>query len=196
MFYNINKGTPLGGKYGTKIGTDFSYITSPKGDGFAISGLIDNPELLAFSDSLYYSNWNVKSAKELVENSITQQDGHTSTITEIIEGIPGSGFVKSLTFFTDVTFRLPKRRFLRTELQHMSAKEHFGSWAYALAEYGWSPKLSTYISDEWNYTNDLHYYSVGLNYKRKITTVGLSYVRERAGFNQCRVVSVDSCTRL
>lgn len=201
LFYNIKKGTPLGGKYGTKIATDFSYITSPKGNNFSISGLVENPEILAFSDSLYYANWNVEISKR-VNRKLNYSAGwsYINYNREIIEGIPNVGFVKSLTFFTDITLRLPKRKFIRTELQHMSAKQHFGNWAYALVEYGWSPKLSTYISDEWNYTNEIHYYSFGFNYKKKTTTVGLSYVRERAGLicvgGICRFVPASNGVRL
>ena len=54
VFFNLNKGTTLGGKYGTKVATDVSYITSLKSDVPSMSGVFENPKFLAFSDSLYY----------------------------------------------------------------------------------------------------------------------------------------------
>lgn len=201
LFLNIKKGTPLGGKYGTKIATDFSYITSLKAESSVIGGLQNDPSFLAFSDSLYYANWNVEVTKR-VNKQLRYAAGwsYINYNRDIIEGIPGSGFVKSLTFFTDITYRLPERRFIRTELQHLSTRQHLGNWAFALVEYGWSSKLSSYLSDEWNYDNSVHYYSIGFNYRKKATAVGLSYVRERSGLicvgGVCRFVPASNGFRV
>ncbi len=200
LFFNIKKGTPLGGKYGTKIATDISYITALKtedGSGLPNAEVVE----LAFSDSLFYVNWNFEVTKR-VNRQLRYAAGwsYIKYNQDVIEGIPGSGFVNSFTLFTEVSYRLPERRFIRTELQHMSANQHFGNWLFALVEYGWSPKLSTYISDEWNYDNSIHYYSVGANYRKGPLSVGLSYVRERSGLicvgGICRFVPASNGFRV
>lgn len=197
LFYNIKKGTPLGGKYGTKLASDFSIIKSLETDGPPE----DQANFLAFSDSTYYANWNFEMTKR-VNKQLRYVAGwsYIKYNRDVIEGIPRSGFVKSLTFFTDITYRLPNRRFIRTELQHLSTQQHLGNWAFGLVEYGWSSKFSTYISDEWNYDNSVHYYSLGLNYRKGPTSIGLSYVRERSGLicvgGVCRFVPASNGFRL
>ncbi len=197
VFYNIKKGTALGGKYGTKLASDFSIIKGLKTDGPPE----DPARFLSFSDSTYYANWNLEITKR-VNKKLRYVAGwsYIKYNRDVIEGIPRSGFVNSLTFFTDITFRLPKRRFIRTELQHLSTKQHLGNWAFGLVEYGWSSNLSTYISDEWNYDSSVHYYSLGLNYRKGPTSVGISYVRERSGLicvgGVCRFVPASNGFRL
>lgn len=201
VFFNLKKGTTLGGKYGTKVATDVSYITSLKSDEPSMNGVFENPKFLAFSDSLYYANWNVEITKR-INTKLNTTFGWSYIVynQDVIEGIPNSGFIKSLTFFSDLTLRLPKRRFLRGELQHLSSKQHLKNWAFALLEYGWSSQFSSYISDEWNYSNNLHYYAIGLNYKKNATSVGLSYGRERSGLicvgGVCRFVPASNGLRV
>ncbi len=199
IFFNIKKGTSLGGKYGTKVAMDFSLITAIDKRSIALDEY--ETDFLAFSDSVYYANWNVEITKR-VNKKLRYVAGwsYIKYNQDVIEGIPQSGFVKSLTFFTDITYRLPNRRFVRMELQHLSTQQHLGNWIFGLIEMGWSAKLSAYVSDEWNYDNSVHYYSLGFNYRKGATLVGLGYVRERSGLicvgGVCRVVPASTGFRL
>ena len=199
VFYTIKKKTPLGGKYGTKVSMDFAYITGIKSTPISMREY--DSQFLAFSDSVNYINLNVEVSKRVSRTfQYVAGFGYIKYNRDIIEGIPGAGFVKSMTVFTDFTYRLKNKKSIRGELQHMFSEQFLGSWLFALAEYGWSANWSAYISDEWNYDNSLHYYSIGFNYRKGSTAVGLSYVRERSGLicvgGICRFVPASNGARI
>ncbi|MBF4986164.1 hypothetical protein FNJ87_18205, partial [Nonlabens mediterrranea] len=50
------------------------------------------------------------------------------------------------------------------------------------AEYAFSPYLSMYVTDLYNYDEtDIHYYSVGGSYTKGRTRVAMNYGRQRGG---------------
>ncbi|GAK91877.1 hypothetical protein JCM19298_2365 [Nonlabens ulvanivorans] len=68
------------------------------------------------------------------------------------------------------------------DLQHLSADADRGNWAAATAEYAFSPYLSMYVTDLYNYDEtDIHYYSIGGSYTRGRTRVAMNYGRQRGG---------------
>ena len=57
IFYKINKGTILGGRYGTKLNFNISRINGLKGGNSMLNDQIDfTPELISFSEELYFSD--------------------------------------------------------------------------------------------------------------------------------------------
>jgi len=74
---------------------------------------------------------------------------------------------------------------IKFEAQYMSAKQDFGSWAFALLEYSIAPKWSFALSDMYNIdptkTKKLHYPRVDVVYVRKTNRFGLSYIKQVEG---------------
>jgi hypothetical protein len=100
--------------------------------------------------------------------------------------------VYAITPYTEITYRLNDTKSLRLELQYMSTKQDFGSWAYALLEYNFVPKFSISVSDMYNitpnYDNPLvtkaeHYYSVYGAFTKGAHRLSLAYVKQVAGIN-------------
>jgi hypothetical protein len=68
------------------------------------------------------------------------------------------------------------------DLQHLQADADRVNWAAATFEYNFSPFLSVYVHDLYNYEEtDIHYYSVGGSYTKGRTRVGINYGRQRGG---------------
>jgi len=68
------------------------------------------------------------------------------------------------------------------DAQHLWADADRGNWAAATLEYSFSPFLSLYVTDLYNYDKtDRHYYSVGGSYTRGRSRVALNFGRQRGG---------------
>ena len=58
---------------------------------------------------------------------------------ELYEIKPGVPIVSTVTPYLDFLYKFSRKKSIRFETQYMSTKEDFGSWFYALAEYGLAP---------------------------------------------------------
>jgi len=58
---------------------------------------------------------------------------------EIYEVKPDVPLVQTVTPYLDFLYKFSRKKSLRFETQYMSTKEDFGSWFFALAEYGLAP---------------------------------------------------------
>ena len=66
---------------------------------------------------------------------------------ELYQVKPGAPLVKAITPFTELTYKINKKKSLRFEVEYMDTKQDYGSWIFALLEYNIAPKLSFSISD-------------------------------------------------
>ena len=86
----------------------------------------------------------------------------------------------------DFTHRLPNRRSLRWELQHLATKQDKGNWAMAMLEYSIAPSWSFSVIDQYNYGNPEkedrnHYYTAAVSYSKNANRISVSYGRQREG---------------
>ena len=106
----------------------------------------------------------------------------------------------AITPFTEVTYRINDTKSIRCELQYMSTKQDYGSWAFAMLEYNFAPKWSISASDMYlinpnnnydnpNYTGagfsqkSNHYYNFFAAYTKGANRFSLAYVKQVDGIN-------------
>jgi len=144
-------------------------------------------DFLRIGDTLYFQDFNIEYSRRFSRNLrglisyayITYNQG-------VIEGHVEKGMVYAHIAIADFTHRLPNRRSLRWELQHLATKQDKGNWAMALVEYNIAPNWSFSVSDQYNYGHSekdlrLHYLTFGAAYSRNANRLSLSYGRQREG---------------
>lgn len=126
---------------------------------------------------------------------------------EVYQNEPGVPMVNAVTPFAELTYKFDKRHSLRTELQYMSAKQDYGSWAYLLMEFNIAPKFSFAASDMYNIEpntavvkNKKHYYNFFAAYTKDGKRFSISYVKQVEGYTctggVCRYEPAFSGVRL
>lgn len=184
--YNFKRKTPLGGKYGTKVKVNLSYIRglSYNPDNFGAMGS-NGPSIGFFKmGENYYHDYNIQIEKKW-SRSVSQVFMYMNQMyNKILEGHPEGGKVKSNIFVLDTKWRIDRRFTLRNELQYLHTRQDQKDWLYGLLELSVAPHLMVTVSDMWNCGDtDTHYYSVGVTGNYKANALALSYGRTRAGFN-------------
>lgn len=184
--YNFKRRTPLGGKYGTKVKVNLSYIAalSDNSANFGPMGT-DGPRPRFFEMGQgYYHDFNVQIDKKW-SRSVSQIFMYMNQMYDkLLEGHPEAGKVHSNIFVVDTKWRIDDRYTLRNELQYLQTRNDQRDWLYGLVELSVAPYLMVSVSDMWNCGDTgTHYYNVGLTGNYKSNRLQLSYGRTRAGFN-------------
>jgi len=118
-----------------------------------------------------------------------------------IEGYQDKEDVKAHIFVADMNHRLPQRRSLRWEVQHLSTAQDNGNWIMALVEVNLSTRWFISVADQYNYGNDdkdmrQHYYTVNAGYTQNANRFTLGWGRQREGIicvgGVCRVLPASS----
>lgn len=192
--YKINKGTVLGGKYGTDIAVNFSNVTSIKRDSVNKETPIGQTGTLGyktnyfdFGDELYFRDFNI----EIQHKFNNEFKALVSFINihyniDIIEGHPGEEMVKANILIADVTYKFSKKNALKAEVQHLATKQDEGNWMQAMTEFTFSPRWFFTLMDQYNYGNDdknrrFHYPTVAVGYTQDSNRLSLSYGKQREG---------------
>ena len=208
LFYKINKGSILGGKYGTKIALNYSRINGLDGGGSFLNDKVDHtPELFSFKEELYFEDINLeinkKINKKLKTNFIIANQTYNR---DFLEGhVPGDyGVLNSTIFITDLSYKIKKGHSARIELQLLKSKQlkdyesHSGSyengmeepaegdWGMMLLEYTISPNWFFTIQDMYNFGNEisdkrLHYINLSAGYIKGANRFEIGYGKKREG---------------
>ena len=208
LFYKINKGSVLGGKYGTKIALNYSRINGLDGGGSFLNDKVDHtPELFSFKEELYFEDINLeinkKINKKLKTNFILANQTYNR---DFLEGhVPGDyGVLNSTIFITDLSYKIKKGHSARIELQLLKSKQlkdyesHSGSyengmeepaegdWGMMLLEYTISPNWFFTIQDMYNFGNEisdkrLHYINLSAGYIKGANRFEIGYGKKREG---------------
>lgn len=197
VFYNIKKGSALGGKYGTKLAFNASYWAGLKGT-YDYSNLEYDVDYLGFG-AKYFSDVSLEVRKKWNKkwNSIfyyVNQYYNQKTIEDDFSGEQ----IQSNVFVIENTYKFGKGKSIRLETQKMSTNSDKHDWIGGTLEYNASRRLSFYINDIYNsgsdsYTEKTHYFNLGGSYNKGSTRVSLNYGRQRAGLvcigGVCRFVA-------
>ncbi|MCM1163627.1 MAG: DUF6029 family protein [Muribaculaceae bacterium] len=187
--YNFKRKTALGGKYGTKIKLNGSYIRgldhtgSYTGSINSISGTDGfHPSVFGMGEHFYH-DFNVTIEKKLTRPlSMTFLYMNQMSNRTVIEGKGGK--VRSNIFVLDTKWKIDQRFTLRNELQYLHTHQDKKDWAYGLLELSIAPYLMVSVSDTWNCgQTGTHYYMAGLAGNYRSNRLQLSYGRTRAGFD-------------
>lgn len=189
MAYNFKRRTALGGKYGTKLKLNISYIRGLNHgapdyilDG-VISGTDGTPTKFFGMGKAYYHDVNLMIDKKW-SSSVSQTFMYMNQMynMDVIEG--HGGRVKSNIFVVDTKWKIDNRFTLRNEIQYLHTRQDQKDWLYGLLELSVAPHLMVTVSDMWNCgTTGTHYYNVGIAGNYRSNRLMLSYGRTRAGFN-------------
>lgn len=199
VFYDIKKGTKMGGKHGMKIAVNASNWN-------ALSGTFDlfNPQDFRtefFSlGKKYYTDFNVEINKKW-NNKWQSAFNYTNQYynRKLIEAT--SGVVHTNIVAAEATYRFTPTQSLRVVGEHLWADYDRKNWAGMTMEYNLNAQYSFYLSDLYNYGNDLeyqqsHYFNIGGAYRKNSTRIALNYGRQRGGLvcvgGVCRFVQESS----
>ncbi|MCL3781380.1 hypothetical protein EMN47_13400 [Prolixibacteraceae bacterium JC049] len=180
IYYQLKKGTFLGGKRGAKLAINFSHYKNLKYDENGDTYFLKSGRNLLFSDfnMEYIRKWNKKVKTTFAYVNQTYNKG-------ILEDHAGDYKIKSNILIADVLYKFTRKKALRMEVQHLWSEQADKNWMYGLAEMNWAPRWSVYLSDMYNYgKTERHYYQVGGSYSANSFRFQAGYGRNRAGL-QC-----------
>lgn len=199
VFYNVKKGSALGGRYGMKLHLNASaYFPIDRGKtslGAEGDRYITYTDVSADIDK----KWN----RSFETTFLYSFQGYNPT-----HGA-GSTLYKSHIFVLDMLYKFNRKTSLRAELQYLYSEDDYGDygddWWGALVELNLAPSWSFFVSDmynwgygeKWNDNGKMknvkqHYYNGGVSYSKGRVRASISYGRHRAGYvcsgGVCRMV--------
>ena len=176
VFYKIQKGTLLGGKYGTKLALNYSRINLLNGGpSFKNDKREHKPMLISIiGEDLFYKDINLEITKKINRKISTNFVFANQTYNrDILEGktIGEYGILNSTIFVSDITYKIKSGHSLRIELQTLKSKQlekselgnyengmiepSEGDWSMALFEYTISPNWFFTVQDMYNHGHEL-----------------------------------------
>lgn len=186
--YKFKRNTPLGGKYGTSVKLNASYIRAldreegPLFNGSPYGTDGGKTKFFGFGEC-YYQDINLQLEKKLTRDLnlnfmyVNQLFNQTA-----IEGHGGN--VRSNIFILEGKYNMSRKTTLRAELQYLTTRQDQKDWAYGLVEVSVLPYLMFSVSDMWNCGDTgTHYYMAAVTGNYKSNRLMLGYGRTRAGYN-------------
>lgn len=201
VFYRFKRGSPLGGKYGTKLTVNWSGAwsldsTALPQDTVRLRGY--ETKFFSMGQRPYFSDLNVEVRKKLSANwELALTYLNLMYDIEVVQGEAGHPVVYADMFILEGLHNFTDRNSVRFELQQLSTRQDQGDWATALAEFTFSPHWFVAVMDQYNYGNAveeerIHYPVGSVGYIRGGSRFSFSYGRQRAGIfcvgGVCRVV--------
>ena len=190
--YTFKRKTPLGGKYGTTIKMNYSYVRAIQRDfsGSSLAGttLLAGSDgyssaFFKWGDQTYYQDLNIQLSKKLTSQLklffmyMNQRYNQT-----IVEG--HGGMIHSNIFVADAKYQFSPKVTLRGELQYLTTADDQGDWAYGLLELSVVPHWMITVSDMYNVgETNVHYYQGLVTYSGGAHRLQVGYGRTRAGYN-------------
>lgn len=206
--YTFKRHTALGGKYGTQLKINYSYVhgidqsqhdlTVPNsvGEYYTMQPATEAATIYSgrgtkgygssfwkWGGGTYYQDLDVQIDKRITRafkmHLMYMNQIYNKTI---VEG--HGGMIHSNIFIADLMFNLSRQTKLRTELQYLTTPDDDGDWAYALAELSVAPHWMFTLSDEYNCgRTDSHYWQSYVTYNVGSHRFQLGWGRTRAGYN-------------
>lgn len=201
VFYKWRKGTPLGGKYGTKIALNYSAAWSL--DSVALGDMTTTRQGYSTNffrpgEDTYFQDINVELRKKVSERwELAFTYLNLVYDIDIILGKPGKPVVYADMVIMEGLHNLSDKNSVRFEVQHLSTKQDQGNWATAVVEFTFSPHWFVAAQDQFNYVtfedsflqdgkfevepSRLHYPIGSVGYIRGGNRFQMNYGRQRAG---------------
>ncbi|NEN21889.1 hypothetical protein G3O08_00025 [Cryomorpha ignava] len=210
VFYNFNRKSTLGGKYGMKLELSYTHIMSPSINPINdLSTTRQGADFTLFKpgNELYYTDFNARITKKLskkFKGTLFYQN--IAYNNDIIKGaydynnVATKGTVYSDLFVFEGNVKLNSKHNIRFEAQALFTDQHVQDWVAGVIEYTVSPHYFVTVVDQWNYGNadgdKFHFPSLSIGYIQKTTRVSMTYGRQRAGVfcvgGICRVVPASN----
>lgn len=158
LFYNIPKGSPVGGKYGTTISINFAAA-----NGLDTTHLSDQAEQVygyernswGFGPSKFVRDFNVQVSRKVSKTFKWKYTYYNLEFNTLATPVTTTfkGIVYADIHVLETQVRTSKRQSLRTEFQALFTEQDKGDWATVLAEYTWSPHWFLSVVDQYNFGN-------------------------------------------
>ncbi len=185
--YNFKRRTLLGGKYGTKVKANFSYVraiqknevegTVAGSDGYTSS-------FFKWGDRRYYQDFNVQVDKKLSPSFHLHLMYMNQFYNQQAVEQHGDPMIHSNIFVAEGKYRFNNVFTLRGEAQYLTTSEGEGDWAYGLLELSVLPHWMITASDMYNVgETKVHYYQGLLTFTTGSHRLQVGYGRTRAGYN-------------
>lgn len=169
VFYNVRRGTWLGGKRGMKVHANFStYHTIAEEGTF-------KPGNLLFRDISVdiEKQWTRKFKSVLLWSYQEYTPSYGASKTTYLSNI----------IVADLLYKFTSSLSARMELQYLFTYEDQKDWMAALLEVNFAPHWSVYAADMYNHgMTKVHYYNGGFSWSKSRTKVALGYGRYKAGY--------------
>ncbi|WP_421752073.1 DUF6029 family protein [Croceimicrobium sp.] len=218
--YKFDRGTAIGGKYGTLLNINFSNSYALDKDfeyrtdidsSQTISGTNGYQDWAGPGDVQYSQDFNVE-VKTKINKNLKGTFSYYNFIynrSALLDGViddrigPDTHlkYVYVNAAVAELLWKIKPRHSLRTEAQFMHTEQDRGSWALLLLEYSIAPQWFVAVQDAYNYGNpdpdlQIHYPLVSFGYTRGTTKVQVNYGRQQQGVfcvgGICRVVPASN----
>lgn len=210
VFYNFERNSAFGGKYGLKLELSYTQVMSPTVN--AIDDLGTSREgaefkLFQAGDEVYYTDFNARISKKFSKKFkgilFYQNIAYNNTVVQgayDYNNEPASGIVYSDLFVFEGNYKINKKHNIRFEAQALFTEQHLQDWVAVVVEYTVSPHWFATVIDQYNYGNadgdKFHFPSLSAGYVHNTTRVSMTYGRQRAGVfcvgGVCRVVPASN----
>jgi len=192
VFYNIKKGTMLGGKYGTKLTLNYSTWYGLDAE-FNYENRSFEAEYFNFGNK-YFADFNFEIRKKWSNKWSSIFTGINLFYNKkYIE--ERSGKVNANISIAEATYKFLPTKSLRFEAQHLWTNDDRRNWVAGTMELNLSSKLSIFGTNSYNYGNDIiktHFFNFGGSFTKNSTRIALNYGRQRGGLlcigGVCRIV--------
>jgi len=191
--YMFPRKSPLGGRYGTKLTINASYVAGlaagpePKNPlNGSMMGTNGNPAPFFKIGACNYYDINVQIEKRFsapfTMTFMYMNQLFNNEVGKIVE--TDEKYIRTNILVADAKWKINRKFTLRGELQYLFTKQDQKDWAYGLAEFSWTPYLMFSVSDMWNCGDTgTHYYMFGVTGSYRNNRLMLSYGRTRAGYD-------------
>lgn len=169
VFYNVKRGTWLGGKRGMRLHANFSTYHTIKEEGTF------RPGNLLFRDISVdvEKQWTRKFKSTLLWSYQEFTPSYGASRTTWLSNI----------MVADLLYKFNSSFATRMELQYLVTYEDQKDWMAALVEVSFAPRWSIFASDMWNHgMTKVHYYNGGVSYTKSRTRLSIGYGRYKAGY--------------
>ena len=189
LFYKLEKGNWIGGKYDTKIDVNFSRINALNGGPSYLNDDINHEPMLVSlkGEKLYYQDFNVVMTRK-INNKVKMVAvlAKQSYNKDVVQQQTGYGIIESDIAVLDLTYKIKKGHAIRVELQELKTEQDDGDWSMGLAEYTISPHWFFAIQDLYNWGNknpdkQLHYFNANIGFIKGANRFEIGYGKKREG---------------
>jgi len=182
LYYNFEKGSPLGGKYGTKMSFNSSLWNNLGGE-FSYSSQDYTTSFFDFGEK-YFSEQSLEISKKVSKDYnyilLFINRYYNKRLVE-----ERTGEVNSKILVVDNTLKLNNKRSIKFDVQHLFNSDDDKNWFGYGVEYNLNYNFSLYYSNIKNYQNiekgKPSYYSTGVSYSKNTTKIIASYGKQRGG---------------
>jgi len=195
--YTFKRNTFLGGKYGTLVKINSSYIKSiekhyvvesydPKNEKtyFLLRGTDGyTSSFFKFGENLYYRDFQLSIDKKINNDfNLNLLYLNQSNNWGVVRNDAAVGVVKANIFVGEGNYRVNKKTTIRTEIQYLNTKQDEGDWVAAVVELSVLPNFMFTVSDMYNAgKTGTHYYKALISFNYGAHFVQAGYGRTRAG---------------